>query len=303
MHGILLIDKPVGMSSHDVVGAVRSMIRPVRVGHTGTLDPAASGLLVLMIGSATRILDYLDESMKAYTIAMLLGQETDSCDADGAVVAQADPSHITEEQVRDAIQQNIGILDQIPPHFSAIKKNGKPLYKYARKGIFPEVQARKVQIFSLVLRKFDTPFIELDLLCSKGTYARSIARDIGRQLGVFGRLDALRRTRSGRFDLDDAVPLEQIKTGGKEEITKHLLTIDHALSHIPEIILSPNEMKKLVQGSSVSMSQARIFAQIKTNDQRFDVIRASDSSSYILMRPHPRNQEVVLQPLKVLNLA
>ncbi len=159
------------MTSNDVVRIVKRCVRPSKVGHSGTLDPAATGLMVVLIGAATRTLDYLDESRKYYNLVVLLGEETDSGDREGNVISSCDTSALDLPHIEGVVERYVGVMDQVPPHFSAIKKRGVPMYKLARKGIFPELAARKIEIFSLTVVKWEPPFLELELICSKGAYA------------------------------------------------------------------------------------------------------------------------------------
>lgn len=303
MHGILLVHKPEGLTANDVVRAVKKKVRPAKVGHTGTLDPAASGLMVILIGAATRALDYLDESSKHYVMLVRLGEETDSGDRDGEVVAVADPSGITLPDIEAAIAKYRGVIDQVPPHFSALKKDGVPLYKLARKGVFPELQPRKVEIFSLVATKWDCPFLELDLVCSKGTYARSIARDVGRDLGVGGRLDRLLRTASGSFEVADAISLDDIAEGGIEFISQHLISLAQALDHMPTLAVLAAEARRLMRGSPIVVPRSRLIApgNDTASPPRLYKIVAGDQGLVILVRPEPKGSDISLRTLKVFN--
>ena len=258
MDGILLLDKPDGLTSNEVVQLVKRCVRPAKVGHTGTLDPAASGLIVILLGSCTRALDYLDEWRKRYRLTALLGEQTDTDDREGQVIGQADPSGITTEQVEEILKNYRGVIDQTPPRFSAIKKNGVPLYKLARKGVEVEPAPRKVEVFSLELIKWEKPLLELDLICSKGTYARALARDIGRDLKVGARLEWLRRTASGAFSVDDAMSVDQVTFGGREIIEERLIDLPTALGHIPDVQVFPQEIRRLVKGSPVSIARGRL---------------------------------------------
>ena len=199
MHGILLVDKPEGITSNGLVQLVKRLVRPSKVGHSGTLDSAASGLMVLLLGAGTRALEYLDESRKTYLMQVLLGEETDTGDREGNVIRTGDSSSITRENIEQALLSQRGVIDQVPPHFSALKKQGVRLYKLARKGVFPELAPRKVEIFSLELLKWDPPFLDLEMVCSKGTYARALARDLGQELDVGARLEKLRRNHQRPF--------------------------------------------------------------------------------------------------------
>ena len=304
MHGILLVDKPEGITSSEVVRIVKRNVRPAKVGHTGTLDPAATGLVVILVGASTRALDFLDESRKEYQLTVLLGEATDTDDKEGTVIATGDPSGITPERIEEVLKSYRGVIDQVPPAYSAIKKNGVPLYKLARKGIFPDIPPRKVEVFSLSLRAWESPLLRLDMVCSKGTYARALARDVGRDLGVGGRLENLRRTASGHFRVEGAVTPEEIELRGREAIADHLIDLPSALSHIPELQGLPNEIKRLVRGNAVNLSTARLSTLQGSADRQprlFKVV-AADGGLMILARPRPRGSDIALQPVRVFKL-
>lgn len=301
MHGIFLVDKPEGVTSNDVVRIVKRRVKPAKVGHSGTLDPAATGLMVVLIGAGTRTLDYLDETRKAYSMRVMLGEETDTDDRDGEVVATADASAITEAQIREVLEDYQGVIDQVPPHYSAIKKEGEPLYKLARKGVFPELAPRKVEIFSLTLRLWTAPFLDLDLICSKGTYARALARDIGRALGVGGRLEALRRTASGRFRVEDAIPLKEVADGGADLIAGRLIGLADALSHLPNLPVTSTEARRLMRGATVNLVRSRLFAAANSHEQipRLLKIVSPKGDLMLLVRTEPAGTEISVRPVRV----
>jgi len=208
--GILLVDKPAGFTSHDVVAKFRGHFRLKKVGHGGTLDPAATGLLILLIGRGTRLSDRIMGSDKTYEGVMRLGIATDSQDGDGQIVAEQPAGHITLEQVQTAMTKRIGDQMQTPPMVSAVKKNGVPLYKLARKGETIEREARLIHVYRFAALGKEGPDVSFVLRCTKGTYVRTLCADIGEELGCGAHLHALRRTESGAFKLTDAVPLTEI---------------------------------------------------------------------------------------------
>ena len=301
MHGILLVDKPEGLTSHEVVRIVRNCIRPAKVGHSGTLDPAATGLMVLLIGAGTRVLDFLEESKKRYQLTVLLGEETDTGDRDGTVISKVDPSGISLAGIEEVLLGYRGVLDQVPPHYSAIKKEGVPLYKLARKGIFPDLSPRVVEVFSLVVTAWNSPFLELDMICSKGTYARALARDIGRDLGVGGRLESLRRISSGPFNVADAMTLDETTTGGSEAIAQRLISLSDALAHIPDLPVLPTEVRKLMRGAPVAVPRSRLSlaGSSADNPARLFKIVSGNGGILILVRPEPKGADVAIRPVKV----
>ncbi len=299
LHGILLVDKPEGITSNDVVRTVKRCVKPSKVGHSGTLDPAATGLMVVLIGAATRTLDYLDESRKSYSLVVRLGEETDSGDRDGNVISVEDPSGLSLQQIEAVLERHRGVLDQVPPHYSAIKKEGVPMYKLARKGIFPELAPRKVEIFSLSAIHWESPLLKLELTCSKGTYARALARDVGRDLGVGGRLEELRRTSSGPFHVGDAASLDEVVQGGVKFVTQRLIGIPAALSHIPELQVLPGEVRRLMRGTSVSFPRTRL--PLGQDQPRLLKIVSGNGGLLILVRPEPKGADISVRPVRVFN--
>jgi tRNA pseudouridine55 synthase len=208
--GVLVIDKPEGLTSHDVVQKIRKIYAIRQVGHAGTLDPIASGVLVILVGSATRIAQYLQEDDKEYHLVLRLGLETDTQDITGKVVSEADPSSITRTSLDAAISSYVGTFSQVPPSFSAVKMAGQPLYKLARQGVRIQARPRKVTVYSIEVSEVDLPRVSMKVICSKGTYMRTLCHDIGRDLGVGGCMESLVRVRSGQFSIEDAEDLEQV---------------------------------------------------------------------------------------------
>lgn len=223
--GILLVDKPAEWTSFDVVNFVRARFNIPKVGHCGTLDPAATGLLVLVIGKFTRFSQKLSGDDKVYEGTLLLGTETDTQDMDGTVTAQHDWSALTPEQVNKAIMSFAGDIMQVPPMVSAVKVDGKRLYEIARKGQEVAREPRPVRIASIEITRMELPQVDFTVSCSKGTYIRTLCADIGAKLGCGGTLFGLRRTRSGMFDLKDAVTVDTLKTWEQPELAIHLNTI------------------------------------------------------------------------------
>lgn len=221
-YGIMLVDKPILWTSFDVVNFVRNRFNVPKVGHCGTLDPAATGLLVLVLGKFTSYSEKLAGEDKCYEADMLLGVETNSGDIDGEVTSRKDPSQITEELLRSTLAGFIGEQMQTPPMVSAVKVDGKKLYDLARKGIEVERQAKPIVIHSLDITACDLPRCKFTLNCSKGTYVRTLCSDAGKKLGVGAMLTNLRRTRSGKFDVKNALTIEQIKEFSQEDLGAYL---------------------------------------------------------------------------------
>ncbi len=228
MDGVLVIDKPAGLTSHDVVVRVKRTLGAGKVGHLGTLDPAATGVLPLVIDRATRHADLLSGGRKEYLATMKLGTETDTYDAEGRVTATGETASLSVEDVERALKSFVGRISQVPPMFSAVKKNGVPLYKLARKGIEVEREPKEVEIFSVDVVEIGIPLAVFRLACSRGTYLRTICFDAGRVLGCGAHLAALERTRSGRFSMEDAIALDSSRQLMEESIMPLASLVDHA---------------------------------------------------------------------------
>ncbi|WP_448519978.1 tRNA pseudouridine(55) synthase TruB [Rhodoflexus sp.] len=213
----LLVDKPYGWTSFDVVNKIRYAIRQKKIGHAGTLDPLATGLLILCTGKKTKLIDSYQAQVKEYTGTIVLGQTTPSYDAETEPTAAVDISHLTEEMLYEAADNFKGAIEQLPPVFSAVKVNGERLYKKARRGETVAVKPRPVEIFSFELEQIAFPIVHFRVVCSKGTYIRSLAHDFGQALGVGAYLDSLRRTRIGDFSVNDAWQLPKLIEAIKAE--------------------------------------------------------------------------------------
>lgn len=220
--GILPVDKPLFWTSFDVVNFVRSRFNIRKAGHCGTLDPAATGLLILTLGRFTALSDRFSGQDKRYEAEMLFGVETDSGDLDGQVVFRADASHVTEKEIRDTLAGFVGDLMQTPPMVSAVKVGGRKLCDLARKGKEVAREPRPVHIYRLDVTGCTPPLCRFTLECSKGTYVRALCSDAGKKLGTGGVLTALRRTRSGRFDVKDALTVEELKRFSQDDLAKYL---------------------------------------------------------------------------------
>jgi len=220
LKGILVVDKPAGWTSHDVVGKTRRLLGIKKVGHTGTLDPMATGVLVLLVGSATKQAKRFENDDKRYRAEITFGRATDSFDATGTTIAEGDPELIGQRELLDAIDSFIGVTEQMPPMFSAVKVDGKKLYTLARQGKTIERKPRSVTIYSMDADVKGFPTVTLDIHCSKGTYIRAIAHDLGEKVGCPAHLSALRRTASGRFTIDDAVDFMNCAQTGNAGVLK-----------------------------------------------------------------------------------
>lgn len=287
MNGIINILKPPGMTSHDAVSYIRRVFAMKKVGHAGTLDPAAAGVLPVFLGSATRLIEYSAEAAKSYRVEVTFGFETDTGDDTGKVT-QTGPCELPARQrLEEVLATFIGTITQIPPVYSAIKVDGKKLYELARAGIAVEPKARQVHIYDIRILEVRQSTLLLDVDCSKGTYIRSLCQDIGRKLGCPAVMSFLVRTKVGDFTLEQAVSIEEI-SNKKEAI---VLPLDFAVTHLPLVKLSPSECKDLQQGKAV-FTQACPSALVRLYDtqERLVGIGQYDSTSSLL------------KPVKILSL-
>jgi tRNA pseudouridine55 synthase len=251
MNGFIVVDKPSGMTSHDVVAIARRVLKQKKAGHTGTLDPFATGVLPLALGEATKAIPFLDESMKQYRAVMCMGISTDTQDGTGKILGRADCEDLPKETLLEAFSRFKGTSYQTPPMFSAVKKEGVPLYKLARRGEVVERAAREITVHELVIESIEMPLVTFSVSCSRGTYVRTLAADLGEALGCGAHLRELRRVRSGPFTLSNAVSPEILRTlqeaGRIDEI---LLSPYLALSHLRDLSLTVRGAEKVGHGVS-----------------------------------------------------
>ena len=254
--GVLVIDKPVGMTSHDVVQVVRRGTGIRRAGHTGTLDPRASGVLVVLVGPAVRLSEYVSASDKRYQAIIRLGESTDTFDGDGEITKRS-PVNITEEQIIEALTQFEGTVEQVPPAYSAKKINGERAYDLARKGEEVELPAKEIDVYHLELLEWDPPEAIVDVYCSSGTYVRALANDLGEVLGCGGHLVGLRRTKSGEFALRDAIQLRKLEDAFESgEWYKYLIPAADALGDWPSRELTFDEVDLVRHGHRIPVEDA-----------------------------------------------
>ncbi len=260
VHGVLNITKPAGMTSHDVVDAVRKILGVRRVGHTGTLDPQATGVLPLCVGRATRIAQYLTQADKEYVMTLCLGITTDTLDGTGQETGRVAEVRVRREELLAVLARFVGEIQQVPPLFSAKKYRGERLYRLARRGQAVERQPVTVHIHDLELLEFAPPFVRLRATCSKGTYARSLCDDIGRALGCGGHLHALTRTRSGRFTMDGVLTLGELEERVREgRLSEVLIPIADALAHLPAVRVAPEAGRLILYGGAVAAAMVVQF--------------------------------------------
>ena len=249
MNGVINIYKNTGMTSFDVVAMVRRVAKMKKVGHTGTLDPAASGVLPVCLGKATKIIDYIMENKKVYRVNLKLGMVTDTYDLEGEILREKDASHITKDEILNCINSFVGTIDQVPPMYSALKQNGVRLYELARQGIEVHREARKITIYSIENIKIESnDNIQMDVCCSKGTYIRSLCYDIGEKLNVGATMTALERIQNGTFTKEEAINIEDLT---EELLEKHIISIEKALDSFEKITVNEKFGKLLRNGVKV----------------------------------------------------
>jgi tRNA pseudouridine55 synthase len=285
--GFLIIDKPAGATSFSMVSLVRRLTGSRRVGHAGTLDPLATGVLPIAVGQATRLIEYLDDAAKTYEARVRFGVTTDTYDAEGMVVAERDAARLTAAAVEHALAEFVGELEQRPPAYSAIKLAGKPLYRYAREGVAIEAAARTIRIESIELRSFEAGEAELAVRCGKGTYIRSLAHDLGERLGCGAHLTGLRRTSSGGFRTEDAhSPDELVAAAAGDRLVDLLLAPDRAVERRPAAILGADRARELRLGRDVALDSflhAEMCRAYSTEGEFLGVLRSSGRGAW---HPH-----------------
>ena len=264
IHGILNIYKKKGYTSHDVVAKLRGITGQRKIGHTGTLDPEAEGVLPVCLGRATKVCDLLTDRDKTYEAVLFLGIRTDTQDVTGTVTDRGDVQGITREMVEQAAQKYVGEYDQIPPMYSALKVNGKKLYELAREGKTIERKARRVRIYELEILEEALPRVRLRVRCSKGTYIRTLCDDIGADLGCYGCMEALLRTRVGPFALEEACRLEEVASALKTgELGKMLCPIDRLFAEYPAVRVKEGWEKLAYNGNGLKRSMTDGDREIK----------------------------------------
>ena len=250
--GVLVVDKPIGLTSHDVVQIIRRGTGIRRAGHTGTLDPRASGVLVVLVGPAVRLSEYVSASDKRYQATIRLGSSTDTYDSEGEVTGIGSIDDIDEDQFEGILQSFVGEIQQVPPPYSAVKVKGRKAYEMARKGEEVDLEPRKINVYSLEVLEWAPPEVVIDVYCSSGTYVRSLANDLGKQLGTGAHLIGLRRTKSGRFTLRDAVPLRRLKESfDAGDWYKYLIPAADALGDWPAVELNGDQVELVRHGHRI----------------------------------------------------
>lgn len=247
MNGLLVLNKPLGVTSRTVVDRVEEWFAGARVGHAGTLDPLAIGVLVLCLGSATRLIEYVQQMAKTYRVIIRLGAWSETDDAEGPIYALTETTPPAMDEVKTCLAEFVGVIEQTPPAYSAAHVEGRRAYRLARKGKAVPLAPRRVEIHRIDLVHYDFPYLELIVSCGKGTYIRSLARDLGKKLGSGGYVEALQRTRIGPFRQEDAIALE----AGPDEARRRILPLAAAVADLPSLVLSDSELARLRQGQRV----------------------------------------------------
>ena len=294
MDGILNINKATGMTSHDVVAKIRKILNQKRVGHAGTLDPAASGVLPICIGLGTRVAEYLGESGKAYQADIIFGTVTDTYDSEGSIIRTASTADLTLSSIEKALQHFLGSQMQLPPRYSAIKIQGQPAYKRVRSGEELIMTARPITITSLKILAWEPPRLTLAIECSKGTYIRSLAYDLGEQLRCGAYLAALIRTRSGPFLLSESITLEQLATAASTgTVEEYLYPPDTALQDYPALPLDAATVERVLHGNAFHHDPNSLSTSSP------ELARVYDTSGHFLAIARWRPDQNFWQPIKV----
>lgn len=283
MNGVVIVDKPAGITSHDVVSRLRRIYKTRRVGHTGTLDPMATGVLPVCIGSATKAADMLVSSTKRYSAELMLGKRTDTLDIEGTVIEEC-PVNVSDEDIRNAISSFVGEQEQLPPMYSAIKQNGKKLYELARMGVETERDKRRIIIHSIEIQSIDIPYVKIDVRCSKGTYIRSLCDDIGRKLGCGAVMTALRRTETAGFTAEEARTIDELEA--MENAFDAVIPTDRLFDKLPRIDLNEKQEKSIKNGVRMTWragEEGEVY-RLYGNDGSFLCVSKLSDSRLVLVK-------------------
>lgn len=253
INGIIIIDKPKGYTSHDVVAKAKKILNVKKVGHTGTLDPNATGVLPLLINKGTKFSKYLINHDKEYIVKLKLGIKTDTLDGEGKIIQEQKVDISKIDNIESKIKEFIGKQNQIPPMYSAIKVKGKKLYEYARKGEKVEIQPRQIEIYTIDLIKIYEKENEIDfkVSCSKGTYIRTLCESIAEKLGTIGYMKELKRTKVGNFYIENSIKIDELEEKTKQDISNYIITIEDLLCDKEKIVLKNNELEKFLNGVKI----------------------------------------------------
>ena len=276
--GILPVDKSVGFTSHDVVAKVRKTLKMKKVGHAGTLDPFATGLLILLIGEGTKLSNYLMEGDKKYVAEIKLGEKTDSADLTGNIIEKQPFRHVTKDKVREVLKRFVGRSKQLPPMYSAIKVNGQTLFQLARKGVEVERKKRDIHIKSLKLVDFNLSGFTVEVECGKGTYIRTLAEDICESLQTCGHLTKLRRTYSGAFDDNSAIAIGDI--ADREKLLHSMISLNNSLPMMVEAVINEDNVQSIVNGSKLRAGWIKLLSAKKVKEG--EKIKLTDNTGSLL---------------------
>ena len=280
--GILNIYKEKGFTSHDVVAKLRGILHIKKIGHTGTLDPDAEGVLPVCVGRATRLCELLTEKDKEYETVLELGVETDTQDSSGQVTAR-NPVNLSPEQIEELIERFTGEIDQVPPMYSAIKINGKKLYELARAGKEVERPSRKIRIYEIKIMEMELPLVRMRVRCSKGTYIRTLCHDIGKAAGCGGRMAELTRLRSGMFSVEDSLTLARVEALYREEkLQDYLISVDKFFLDVPELRLEKSLDKMAHNGNMLPVASESERVRIYDSDHVFIGVYERDEEKRLL---------------------
>ncbi len=291
LDGLLVLHKPAGLTSRAVVDRVERWFPGTRAGHAGTLDPLATGVLVVCLGAATRLVEYVQRFPKTYLAELRLGARSDTDDADGVIEPVTHAPVPTLDQVSHCLSTFLGEIDQVPPSHSAVHVEGRRAYDLARRGREVQLAAKRVHIDRIELVRYDFPQLEIVVDCGKGTYVRSLARDIGEKLGCGALITRLCRTRIGPFRLDDALPFEV----DPETAARRLLPLETALSGLPSVSLSADQTRRLNQGQKLALSQSEALAL----PSQFGEVAILDPEGQLVAVGHWQPETLILAPRKV----
>lgn len=296
MNGVLIIDKPQGFTSFDVVAVVRRIFHQKKVGHTGTLDPMATGVLPVLLGNATRAASLMDDSDKEYCASFQLGQATDTQDSTGKVIAQSEKK-VSAEELERALFKFRGHILQVPPMYSAVQKNGQRLYTLARQGITVEREPRPVTIYKLELLGFEesSQSGELLIYCSKGTYVRTLCSDLGETVGSFGMMTALRRTRAAGFHLNDAISVQTLKEADESTLAQFVYPVDRLFSSRPSLKVSQAQSVRFQNGGALALSRTNLNGRKLSGEEIYRVYGPENSFLGLGRIDAPREELRVLK--------
>ncbi len=282
--GIILLDKPIGYSSNQALQKVKHLFQAAKAGHTGTLDPLATGLLPLCLGEATKFAQYLTDANKTYVATLKLGQTTTTGDAEGEVLVEA-AVDCDVDKFSQVCAQFVGVIDQTPPMYSALKHEGKPLYEYARAGIVIDRPSRSVTISEITVNRFEGDVAEITVKCSKGTYIRTLAEDIGSTIGCGSHLIGLRRTETANYDIAQTITLEQLEALSEDERKQQLHPVDSAIVAFPKVIVTEYNVERIRQGQTITQASDAAVGFVRMYDENDHFLGLGDHQSEDVVVP------------------